>query len=69
MALSFLATFDLNTHSYSALTVAKGEGGSQVVSFSYKMKVEQDVRQSMNFEIWKKIAEIFLLQIKFIRQS
>ena len=68
MALSFLATFDLNMYSYSGLTVAKGKGGSQVVSFSYEIKVEQDVRQSMNFAVWKKIAEIFILQIKLIRQ-
>jgi len=55
MVRSFLTTLGLNTYSYSGLTTGRGEGRSQVVSFSYKIKIEQDARQSMNFAIWKKI--------------
>lgn len=59
MTLSFLATFDLNMDSYSLLTVAKGKGRSQLASFSYKIKVEQEVGQTMNFVILEKM-HIFL---------
>lgn len=52
--LSFLAAFDLNTYSYSGLTIAKGKEKPQVPSFSYRIVFEQDVRKIMNFAIWKK---------------
>lgn len=70
MPLSYLATFNLNTYKYSGLTLAKDKGGPQAVSFYCKIKVEQEVKQSMIFfSIWKKIAEIFGLQIKFVTFS
>lgn len=71
MPLSYLATFNLNTYKYSGLTLAKDKGGPQAVSFYCKIKVEQEVKQSMifffnlekncrNFWFANKICHIFM---------